>query len=288
MPPQESQAPPDDRRPREFAFSDSDFAALRSLVKQTTGIHLGEAKRELVYSRLSRRLRALGLDSFLAYRELLTSGDAQEMVEFCNALTTNLTSFFREPHHFEYLRNQLLLPAVADRRGPRRLRIWSSACSTGEEPYSIAMTICEAIPDYRRWDIRILATDLDSDVLAHAQQGVYSAERVRGLDARRLAKHFHERTQGDSTVYQVVPELASLITFKSLNLMHALPMSGPLDTIFCRNVVIYFDKETQRSLFARMAVLQRPADLLFLGHSESLFKVSDDYALVGKTIYRRK
>lgn len=284
---QQSPAVARERNAREFAFSDTDFDVLRSLVKEKTGINLGDAKRELVYGRLSRRLRALGLESFLAYREVLTSGDSQEMVEFCNALTTNLTSFFRESHHFDYLREQLLLPALANRHATPRLRIWSSACSTGEEPYSIAMTILESIPDCHRWDIKVLATDLDSDVVAHARRGLYAADRVSTLDARRVAKYFQVQSQGPSTLYQVVPEVARLVTFKNLNLMHPLPMSGPLDAIFCRNVVIYFDKDTQRGLFARMALLQRPGDLLFLGHSESLFKVCDDYSLVGKTIYRR-
>lgn len=275
---------------REFAFSDADFDALRALVKQVAGISLADTKRELVYGRVSRRLRTLGLASFSQYRERLAGGDEQEMVEFCNALTTNLTSFFREGHHFEYLREQLLLPRAADPGGSRRIRIWSSACSTGEEPYSIAMTVCEALPDWRKWDIRILATDLDSEVLARAKAGVYAADRVRGMNPRRLAQFFQPAggAQGQAAQHRVSPEIASMITFKQLNLMHPFPMPGPLDAIFCRNVVIYFDKDTQRELFGRIARLQRPGDLLFIGHSESLFKVSDDYALVGKTVYRRK
>jgi chemotaxis protein methyltransferase CheR len=273
---------------REFTFSDADFDALRLLVKQVAGISLSDTKRELVYGRVSRRLRALGLAGFAQYRELLAGGDGQEMVEFCNALTTNLTSFFREAHHFEYLREQLLLPRAADSGASRRIRIWSSACSTGEEPYSIAMTVCEALPDWRKWDIRILATDLDSEVLARAKSGVYAADRVRGLNPRRLSQFFASQGSGQATQYRISPEIAGMITFKQLNLMHPLPMPGPLDAIFCRNVVIYFDKDTQRELFGRVARLQRPGDLLFIGHSESLFKVSDEYALVGKTVYRRK
>jgi chemotaxis protein methyltransferase CheR len=273
-------------RNREFEFNDSDFQALRALVKQITGINLAESKRELVYGRISRRLRALGLSSFGAYRQLLESGDGQELVAFCNALTTNLTSFFRESHHFDYLRDDFLAPRKdAARRD--RIRIWSSACSSGEEPYSIAMTLIESIPDCHRRDIKILATDLDSDILARAQRGVYAADRVKGLDPKRVARFFTETRQGAEKTYTVVPEVAQLITFKQINLMNDLPMSGPLDVIFCRNVVIYFDKETQKGLFARMARLQRPGDFLFLGHSETLFKVSDDYSLIGKTIYRR-
>jgi chemotaxis protein methyltransferase CheR len=274
-------------RRREFQFTDSDFNALRTLVKEMTGINLAESKRELVYGRISRRLRALGLSSFGAYRGLLESGDGSELVAFCNALTTNLTSFFRESHHFDYLRDAFLAARRNAGRRSERIRIWSSACSSGEEPYSIAMTIMEAIPDWQRWDIKILATDLDSDVLACAQRGCYTADRVKGFDAKRLARFFTESGEGAERTYQVTPDLANLITFKQINLMHDLPMPGPLDAIFCRNVVIYFDKETQRALFARIAKLQRPGDLLFLGHSETLFKVSDGYALIGRTVYRR-
>ena len=276
-----------DTRVREFQFTDGDFQALRSMVKEMTGINLAESKRELVYGRVSRRLRALGLASFGAYRELLESGDGSELVAFCNALTTNLTSFFRESHHFDYLRDQFLVPRrEAGQRG-ERIRIWSSACSSGEEPYSIAMVVAETIPDWQRWDIKILATDLDSDILARAQRGSYNAERVKGMDPKRMSRFFTEVRNGSETAYQVVPELAKLITFKQINLMHDLPMPGPLDVIFCRNVVIYFDKDTQRGLFSRISKLQRPGDLLMLGHSETLFKVSDDYSLIGKTIYRR-
>jgi len=272
---------------RKFSFGEEDFAALRELVKTHTGIHLTEQKRELVYGRLSRRLRALGLDSFRAYRQILERGDSDELVQFCNAITTNLTSFFREAHHFEYLREQVLRSRAADAPGARRLRFWSAGCSSGEEPYSLAMTIYESLPEARRWDIRILATDLDTEVLARGERGVYDEERVRGLPAARLERFFRDDGHGKSVRYAVTQELRDLITFRELNLMRALPMRGPFDAIFCRNVIIYFDKDTQRELFARIAQLQRPGDLLFLGHSESLYRVSDAYTLVGKTIYRR-
>jgi chemotaxis protein methyltransferase CheR len=272
---------------RKFSFGEEDFAALRELVKTHTGIHLTEQKRELVYGRLSRRLRALGLDSFRAYRQILERGDSDELVQFCNAITTNLTSFFREAHHFEYLREQVLESRAADAHGPRRLRFWSAGCSSGEEPYSLAMTVYESLPEARRWDVKILATDLDTEVLARGERGVYDEERVRGLPAARLERFFREDGHGKSVRYAVTRELRDLITFRELNLMRALPMRGPFDAIFCRNVIIYFDKDTQRELFARIAQLQRPGDLLFLGHSESLYRVSDAYTLVGKTIYRR-
>lgn len=272
-------------RLREFSFGEDDFQALRALVKSLTGINLSEQKRELVYGRLTRRLRALQLRTFAQYRERLKS-DSQELAELCNAITTNLTSFFREPHHFQYLRDQVLAPLAA-RRGTRRLRIWSAGCSTGEEPYSIAMTVLEALPGPAQCDVRILATDLDSEVLQRARRGVYPAERTANLPPERLQRFFIERQEACGPCRQIAPEVAALVTFKQLNLIHALPMKGPLDAIFCRNVVIYFDKDTQRELFARIARLQRPGDLLFLGHSESLFKVSDSYALIGKTIHRR-
>lgn len=274
-------------RAREFQFSDTDFCALRDLVKQLTGINLADSKRELVYGRVSRRLRTLGLKRFSDYRQLLEGDDESELIEFCNAMTTNLTAFFRESHHFDYMRDHFLLPRVNDPGASRRIRIWSAACSSGEEPYSLAMTICEAIPDWKRWDIKILATDIDSEILARAQRGIYNEDRVKGLDPRRLERFFRPAAGAAQPSYQVDPAIAGLVTFKQINLTHDLPMKGPLDLVVCRNVIIYFDKDTQRALFNRIAKLQRPNDLLFLGHSESLFKVSNDYNLIGKTIYRR-
>jgi chemotaxis protein methyltransferase CheR len=275
-------------RPKEFVLTDAEFDEIRRRVKAQSGIALGANKRELVYGRLSRRLRALNLDTFAEYLALLDSGHEEELVEFCNAITTNLTSFFRENHHFEYLRDSILLPRLAAANNSRRLRIWSTACSSGEEPYSIAMTICEAIPDVRRWDIKILATDIDSDMVARAKRGIYNADRVSGLNRERLRRFFQPVNQDSATAYRVSEEIASLITFKQLNLMHPLPVRGPFDVMFCRNVVIYFDKDTQRDLFARFAPLQQPGQILFLGHSESLFKVSESWDLIGKTIYRRR
>jgi chemotaxis protein methyltransferase CheR len=268
-------APHEQNRPRprerEFAFGEEDFAALRQLVKELTGINLTDQKRELVYGRLSRRLRALGLVSFRDYRELIKS-DRGELVQLINAITTNLTAFFREAHHFTYLREQVLRPLAENARGKRRVRIWSAGCSTGEEPYSIAMSVLEALPDVARWDVRILATDLDSDVLERARRGVYSPERLRDLDPALIERYFTQVQEPRGPAYRVAPALGSMITFKQLNLMHPLPMKGPLDAIFCRNVVIYFDKDTQRDLFARVANLQASGAMLFLGHSETLFR----------------
>lgn len=275
-------------RVREFEFSDEDFRSLRDLVRQVSGITLSEAKRELVYGRLSRRLRTLGIASFREYRALLAGPQGKgEIVEFTNAVTTNLTAFFRENHHFDYLRDHVLAPMADGAGRRRRLRLWSSACSSGEEPYSIAMTIAETIPDWQKLDIKILATDLDTDVLKRASSGIYNEDRVRGIAPTRLSRFFKPVSDNGRDAYRFDPQLASLITFRQLNLMNPLPMRGPIDGIFCRNVIIYFDKDTQRELFTRIAPLQSADALLFLGHSESLFKVSEAYDLIGKTIYRR-
>ncbi|MGD0503197.1 MAG: protein-glutamate O-methyltransferase CheR [Steroidobacteraceae bacterium] len=272
-------------REREFTFELADFDALRDLIKRNTGISLADSKMEMVYGRISRRLRHLKLRSFADYRSMLES-DESEWIEFCNAMTTNLTSFFRESHHFDFLRDHVLRPKLSQPGASRRIRIWSAACSSGEEPYSIAMTVIEALPDFKRWDIRILATDIDSQILATARRGVYPTARLEALAPQRVRDHF-QPLPGSAGQFRVAPEVASLVTFKQLNLVQPLPMKGPLDAVFCRNVIIYFDKDTQRELLGHIAALQRKDDLLFLGHSESLFKVSEDYGLIGRTIYRR-
>jgi chemotaxis protein methyltransferase CheR len=267
----------------ELILTEPEFDRIRELVREHTGIALSETKRQLVHGRLSRRLRALKITSFTDYIRLLEQGDDGEIEEFINAVTTNLTSFFREPHHFEFLARELL-PAVAA-KASRRLRIWCCAASTGEEPYSIAMVLREAKALLAGWDVKVLATDLDSNVLGHAKWGVYARERFESMNPARIGRFF-ERVSGEDRL-SAVDELRDLITFRQLNLMHEWPMKGPFDAIFCRNVIIYFDKATQRQLFDRMAALQRPGDFLFLGHSETLYRVSDRYELIGRTIYRR-
>ena len=193
-----------------------------------------------------------------------TEDDGGELEEFCNAITTNLTFFFREGHHFQYLSSTVLPMLQKQNAASRRIRIWSAGCSTGEEPYSIACCVLETLGSLRDWDIRILATDLDSKVLAYGQAGIYPPDRPdKAAKARRL------------------------ISFKRLNLMEQWPLKGPFDVIFCRNVVIYFDKPTQRVVFGRMAELQRPGGHLFIGHSESLFNVCEQYQLIGQTTYRK-
>ena len=272
---------------REFPFTDTDFDCIRTLVNQHTGIVLSDAKRDLVYGRLTKRLRQLRLHSFQAYCQVLQTGDPQELEQLVNAITTNLTMFFREAHHFDMLATTLLPALRESKTPPRRLRIWSAGCSTGEEPYSIAMVCKAVLPDTEEWDVKILATDIDSQVLATAQCGVYSVERVQGLSPAHLQRWFRKGQGGNTGLVRVVPALQELITFRQLNLIHAWPMRGPFDIIFCRNVVIYFDKATQRQLFDQFADLLDPHGYLFVGHSESLFQLTNRFEPLGKTIYRR-
>ena len=273
---------------REFIFTDKDFARVRELVKHNTGIHLSDAKKNMVYSRLSRRLRQLGFDSFNEYVDMLEAAGDDELVNFINAITTNLTAFFRENHHFEFLVGTLLPEVMRGKGSDRRIRIWSAGCSSGEEPYSIAVAVKEAMPPGQYWDVKILATDLDSNMVATAARGVYTLERVQGLSSQRLRRWFRKGSGENAGMVKVSKELQELITFKQLNLMHDWPLRGPIDIIFCRNVVIYFDKDTQRRLFERYANLMPDNGHLFIGHSESLFKVSERFDSLGNTIYRKR
>lgn len=266
----------------ETPLTAEDFLAIASRVRKSSGIVLTDAKRELVYSRLRRRLRALGLDSFATYRALLDGPEGDiEQVQMINAITTNLTGFYREAHHFEFLGDSLL-PGLP--RSLRRLRIWSAGCSSGEEPYTIAMTLLRAMPDLARWDARILATDIDTEMVATGKAGRYAAERGEAIppDMRRA----HVR-QLESDTIEMAPELKALVAFRQLNLLGAWPMTGKFDIIFCRNVVIYFDKPTQRALFDRFADLLVPDGHLFIGHSETLHNVTDRFRHLGRTIHRR-
>jgi chemotaxis protein methyltransferase CheR len=272
---------------REFPFTDTDFNCIRTLVKQHTGIVLSDAKCDLVYGRLTKRLRQLQLENFQAYCQVLQTGDSGELEQLVNAITTNLTMFFREAHHFDALATTLLPSLRHSKMPPRHLRIWSAGCATGEEPYSIAM-VCQAVlPDMEAWDVKILATDIDSHVLATAQRGVYSAERLQGLSRAHLQRWFHKGQGVNTGFVRVVPALRELITFRQLNLIHPWPMRGPFDIIFCRNVAIYFDTATQHRLFDQFANLLTLHGYLLVGHSESLFQITNRFELLGKTIYRR-
>jgi chemotaxis protein methyltransferase CheR len=268
---------------REFHFTKYDFDRLRQLVNEHTGIKLSDHKQEMLYSRLSRRLRALKLNSFSNYYKLLQEDNGEELVHFINAITTNLTAFFREPHHFELLEQVLLPQLLIKKQASRRLRIWSAGCATGEEAYSIAMVVKEVVPF--GWDVKILATDLDSSVLEKGIKGIYEEDRISGISPARLHRWFKKGTNQAVGKMQVSEELQSLITFKYLNLMSLWPMRGPFDMIFCRNVVIYFDKTTQKILFERFANILDKNAYLLIGHSENLFQLSTRFRLLQQTVY---
>ena len=267
---------------KEFLCTDRDFKDIANLVYNACGIVLGDHKREMVYSRLARRIRALKLNDFKAYLAYLDTHKDQEFDAFINAITTNLTSFFREVHHFEFIKSELIPNLIKANKDTKRVRIWSAGCSTGEEPYSLAMTLNNAFPS--NWDVNILATDLDSNVLEKAQKGVYTAANVNGLDATHLKRWFLKSKDGEH--YKVKDTLRERISFKRLNLLQDWPMKGPFDLILCRNVVIYFDKETKDHLFKRYANILSDHGYLFLGHSESMGKEHSNYKNLGKTMYQ--
>lgn len=272
---------------KEFNLTDSDFQKIKKLVIEHTGICLSDGKQDMIYSRLAKRLRQLDFEDFSQYLDLLASGDEAEMGNFINSVTTNLTSFFREQHHFDYLKKDLLPQLMKQNRDTRVIRIWSAGCSTGEEPYSIAMTVKETVPENQGWDVRILATDLDTNVLEHASNGVYASERVNGIPAEKLRRWFR-KGRGELEGYvKAADALRDMIIFKQLNLMGNWPVKPGVDIIFCRNVVIYFDKPTQSVLFDRYANTLKEDGHLFIGHSETLYKVCDRFKLLGKTIYQR-
>ncbi|MBK6689969.1 MAG: protein-glutamate O-methyltransferase CheR [Deltaproteobacteria bacterium] len=272
---------------REFELSDREFDWIRAEVKTRTGITLSPQKRDLVYNRLVHRLRNHGFSNFREYRKLLEEDHGEELVEFTNALTTNVTAFFREPHHFEYLRSHVFPELKRQHRSDRRVRIWSAGCSSGEEPYSIAMTIAENFSDAEGFDVKILATDLDTNVLAHASAGVYTEHRLSGIDEKRLSRWFMRGKGANDGQFRVRDELRDLISFKQLNLMEEWPMRGPFDLIFCRNVIIYFDKATQRKMIDRYGDLLGPNGYLMLGHSESLSAERHEFQSLGKTMHRK-
>lgn len=272
----------------EFLMTDGDFDFIRREVYDICGIVLGDHKKQMVYSRLTRRIRALGLSSFTDYIDYLKMNKEAELSDFVNAITTNLTSFFRENHHFEFLKKTALNELIQANARTRRLRIWSAGCSTGEEPYSITMTVLDALPK-SGWDYKLLATDLDSNVLTKASEGVYSTEQVEMLP-RIYAKRWFMRsteTQGQSRC-KIKKELKSFVHFKRLNLLADWPMSGSFDIIFCRNVLIYFDQKTKDNLLERYAKYLRPGGFLFIGHSESMKRDSEQFESLGNTIYRRR
>ena len=267
----------------EFVMSDAEFTRITAKVFDIAGIVLKDHKRQMVYTRLSRRLRATGLTSFGAYMDLIERPEGKgEMVQFTNAVTTNLTSFFREGHHFTHLREQVLEPLA--KRGKTRIRVWSAGCSTGEEPYSIALTARAAARALASVDFRILATDLDTNVLATGKAGVYPEARAADISSE-LRSGALSRT-GDRVEFST--QVKAMIAFRQLNLLHPWPFRGPFDAIFCRNVLIYFDAETKADLVRRYAEALTEDGVLYLGHSESLLGEHPLLRSEGRTIYRRR
>ncbi len=271
-----------DLQAREFSWTQADFARVQALIYQRAGISLHDGKHAMVYSRLSRRLRDTGHQSFRDYLGWLESHDGPEWQEFVNALTTNLTSFFREQHHFEILSGHL-----QSRPATTPWRVWCNAASTGEEPYSIIMTALDALGPQANF--KLWASDIDSKVLATAARGVYRQDSIKGVDTARLQRFFLRGKGNNEGFLRVKPELQRLVEFLSVNLIREdWPFREPFDIVFCRNVMIYFDAPTQRSVLERIHRVMKPGGLLFVGHSENFNESRDLFVLRGKTVYERR
>lgn len=271
---------------KEFEFHQKEFEFIAAMLYEFSGIVLKPEKKTMVYARLVRRLRALNFNSFKEYCDFLKTKEGyNETTQLVNSLTTNLTKFFREDHHFQHL-TSTVLPMISEKhkgaKSKPRVRIWSAGCSSGEEPYSIAMSLLENSSRVNQWDVKILATDIDTQMVNHGHQGIYKDNS--GIPQDCLTKYCEQRN-GE---VHLKNNVKNMITFKQLNLHGHWPFSGPFDIIFCRNVVIYFDKETQKKLFYRFADVMEPGTYLYIGHSESMYQVCDAFELVGKTTYRRK
>ena len=270
-------------------ISDKDFVRFCDFIYQRCGITLNDNKRDLVHSRLAKRLRALGLGSYEDYFDILYNGrdNEQEIVNLLDAISTNVTYFFREDKHFDFLVNTVI-PGIEKnnlRGSDRKIRIWSAGCSTGEEPYSLAITFAENMA-LENWDFRILATDISTNVLSHARKGVYDEERLRNVSDSMLRKYFTRSRDGSR--FRVHEKLVSEIKFARLNLMHEFPFKGSFDCIFCRNVMIYFDRKTQGQLVNKFSSFLNPGGYLMIGHSESLTNVEHDLVYVQPSLYRKK
>lgn len=271
-----------DAQGREFAWTQADFSRVQSLIYQRAGISLHDGKHAMVYSRLSRRLRETGHQTFRDYLTWLESHDGPEWQEFVNALTTNLTSFFREQHHFDILAEHLKTKPAST-----AWRVWCNAASTGEEPYSIVMTAMDALGSQSNF--KLWASDIDSKVLATAARGVYRLDGLKGIDSARLQRFFMRGKGANEGMIRVKPELQRMIEFLSVNLIRDdWPFREPFDIVFCRNVMIYFDAATQRSVLERIHRVMKPGGLLFVGHSENFNESRDLFVLRGKTVYERR
>lgn len=268
-----------------ITLTDKEFEQFQSLIFQQVGIKLDTPKKPLLVSRLSKRLRELDLASFQAYYDCVSQeGGEEELTRLLDLISTNKTDFYREPVHFDFLRNHVLPEA----QGTKALRVWSSASSSGEEPYTIAMTLCDALPDIRRWDIKILASDISTRVLAKAASGMYEEERVRQLPKDLVLRHFLCGKGVQAGRYKVRPEVAKYVVFRRINLMDStFPIRSALDVIFCRNVMIYFDRPTQAKLMEKFFRYLRPGGYLFIGHSESLQWIEHQFTYLRPTIYQK-
>lgn len=270
-----------------YDITDKEFKLFQEIIYRQTGIHMSEKKRNLIVARLSKRLRALNLKNFSEYyQHLIDNSSGDEIINLINRVTTNKTDFFREVHHFDLLLQEIF-PAII-REGnasrERKLRIWSAGCSTGEEPYSLAMTVSEAFKAERGWDIKILATDLDTEVLMKATAGIYPSQAITPVPINYISKYFERTDSG----YEVTKSIKSLISFRKLNLMEqAFPMKKSFDMIFCRNVMIYFDDETKSSLVRKFHHHLKENGFMFIGHSESLMYMKDIFRFLKHTVYRK-
>ncbi len=267
-------------------ITQADFERISTLVYRQCGINLHDGKMELVKARIAKRLRISGYHSASEYIDHVEADPTgQSMVVMLDAMSTNLTSFFRESDHFDHLANEFL-PQLLKRKSPRRLRGWSAGCSSGEEPYTLAMTLLESLGGASAgWDIKLLATDLSTQVLSTAKAGVYTAQRCTTIPQHLRSKYFTTRKVDGETVYEACSAMKQMISFNRLNLMNDWPFTGPFDFIFCRNVMIYFDKPTQEKLVGRYFDLLDAGGLLFTGHSESLTGVNHTFRYVRPTIY---
>lgn len=279
---------------KEYLLTDSDFSYLSKLAGEVAGISLSSGKRELIYGRLVKRLRALDLKDFKSYCLLLKEGEEEggnkdERTHFINSITTNVTSFFRENHHFEFMAESLLPELISKKSADSRprLRIWSAGCSSGREPYSIAMVLKECVPDIERWDVKILATDLDSNILEVAKTAIYPKDHVKEISLDRRKRWFQVGCGVNENSIKVIDEIKNMVTYRKLNLTEKWPMKGPFDIIFCRNVTIYFDRDTRVTLLDNFAEYLGNEGCLFVGHSESLFGLTQRFSTVGRTIHRK-
>ena len=269
----------------EYPLTRRDLSEIASMIYSDAGIALNETKASLVYSRLSKRLRQIGLRSFRDYCEFISTGDgAAERREMLSALTTNFTKFFRENHHFEHLRAEVLPGLVARAKAGGRVRIWSAGCSDGQEPYSIALTVLQSLPEAASLDFKILATDIDPKILAQAKAGVYDDSALEAVDPNARKQLFSKVAERK---YRIVDKVKALITFRELNLMAPWPFKGPFDVIFCRNVAIYFDEPTQSRIWLRFSEMLLAGGHLYIGHSERLWgEAKDRFDNIGITTYR--